>query len=63
MAQLWRINWREAEARRRIVTDPHSPGQFRAIGAIVNMPEFYRAFDITSSDPMWRPPELRAKVW
>jgi putative endopeptidase len=63
LAQLWRINWREAELRRRIVTDPHSPPQFRAIGPHVNMAEFYEAFGITPSDPMWRPPALRAKVW
>ena len=25
----WRTNWREAELRRRITVDPHSPGQFR----------------------------------
>jgi putative endopeptidase len=63
LAQLWRINWREAELRRRIVTDPHSSPQFRAIGPHVNMAEFYEAFGITPSDPMWRPPALRAKVW
>jgi putative endopeptidase len=63
MSQLWRTNWREAELRRRLVVDPHSPGQFRAIGAHVNLPEFYQAFDIKAGAPMWRPPELRAKIW
>ena len=63
LAQLWRINWREAELRRRIVIDPHSPGQFRAIGPHVNMREFFKAFEIKPGDPMWRPPEVRAKVW
>jgi hypothetical protein len=33
LAQLWRTNWREAELRRRLVVDPHSPGQFRANGS------------------------------
>jgi putative endopeptidase len=63
LAQLWRINAREAEIRRRIVVDPHSPGQFRAIGPHVNMQEFFDAFDIKPGDPMWRSPDLRAKVW
>jgi len=63
LAQLWRVNWREAELRRRIVTDPHSPGQFRAIGPHVNMKEFYDAFGIHEGDPMWVTPEKRAKVW
>lgn len=63
LAQLWRVNWREAELRRRIVVDPHAPAQFRAIGAHVNMKEFYEAFQIPESSPMWRPLELRAKIW
>lgn len=62
-SQLWRVAWREAELRRRLTVDVHSPGQFRSIGAIVNMPEFFEAFDIKSGDPMWRPPEVRAKIW
>ena len=63
LAQLWRTNTREAEARRLITTDPHSPGQFRAIGPHVNMQEFYDAFGIKEGAPMWRAPELRAKIW
>jgi len=43
--------------------DPHSPGQFRAIGPNVNLQEFYDAFGIVASAPIWRAPELRAKIW
>jgi putative endopeptidase len=63
LAQLWRVNWREAELRRRIVTDPHSPSQFRAIGPHVNMAEFFDAFGIKEGAPMWRPPALRSDIW
>jgi len=63
LAQLWRTNWRDAELRRRITVDPHSPGQFRAIGAHVNLQEFYHAFGIKEGAPMWRPPAQRAKIW
>jgi putative endopeptidase len=63
LAQLWRTNWREAELRRRITVDPHSPGQFRAIGPHVNLAEFYDAFGIKEGAPMWRTPELRARIW
>jgi putative endopeptidase len=62
-SQVWRINCREAEIRRLITVDPHSPGQFRGIGAHVNVQEFYDAFGIKAGAPMWRPPELRAKIW
>jgi putative endopeptidase len=63
LSQIWRINCREAEVRRRITVDPHSPGQFRAVGPHVNMQEFYDAFAIKPGEPMWRAPELRAKIW
>jgi putative endopeptidase len=62
-AQIWRSNIREAEQRRLITVDPHSPGQFRAVGPLVNLQLFYDAFGITSGDPMLRPQEQRAKIW
>ncbi len=62
-SQVWRTNVRDAEARRLVSVDPHSPGKFRAIGAHVNLQEFFDAFNITASAPMWRPLDLRAKIW
>lgn len=62
-AQVWRVNWREAELRRRLVTDPHSPGQFRAVGPSENVQAFYDAFDIKPGEPMYRPPNERAIIW
>jgi putative endopeptidase len=63
LSQIWRTNIREAEARRLVTVDPHSPGQFRAIGPHVNLQQFYDAFDIKAGSKMWREPELRAKIW
>ncbi|HEY2328708.1 MAG TPA: M13 family metallopeptidase [Verrucomicrobiae bacterium] len=62
-AQVWRMNVREAEARRLITVDPHSPGKFRANGSLMNVPEFFDAWGIKEGAPMWRPPEQRAKIW
>jgi putative endopeptidase len=62
-AQVWRTTIRDAEAHRLVTVDPHSPGRFRAIGPLVNFPEFSEAFNIKSGDPMWRAPELRAHIW
>ena len=62
-AQVWRMNVRDTEARRLVTVDPHSPGRFRTIGTLLNTPEFFTAFDIQPGNPMWRPPEERAKVW
>jgi putative endopeptidase len=63
LSQLWRVNWREEELRRRVTVDPHSPAQFRAIGPHVNLKEFYDAFGIKEGAAMWRPPEIRARIW
>ncbi len=62
-AQIWRTNIRDNEQKRRIETDPHSPGRFRSIGPLVNFQPFYDAFGIKEGDPMWVPPEKRAKIW
>ena len=62
-AQVWRTNIRENALRQQLAVDPHSPGQFRAFGALVNMQAFYDAFGIKEGDPMWRKPEDRAKIW
>jgi putative endopeptidase len=62
-SQVWRTNIRDAEARRLVTVDPHSPGRFRAVGPLVNYQQFFDAFHIKAGDPMWRAPELRAHIW
>ncbi len=62
-AQIWRTNTREAEARRLVTVDPHSPGRFRAVGPLVNLQSFFDAFGIRPPAPMWRPPGERARIW
>lgn len=62
-AQVWRTKTREDRLKTLVQTDVHSPGEFRAIGPLVNLPEFFAAFGIKEGDPMWRAPELRAKIW
>ena len=62
-AQVWRGKMRDEELARRIMTDPHSPGRYRVIGVLSNMPEFYEAFDVQPDDPMYRADEVRVKIW
>ena len=45
----------------RLVTDPHSPGQFRCNGPLSNMTEFMKAFDVPEGAPMIRAD--KAKIW
>jgi putative endopeptidase len=62
-AQVWRTNMRENAMRQQVATNPHSPGNVRAYGPLVNFQPFFDAFGIKEGDPMWRKPEDRAKIW
>ena len=54
---------REDAAIMQIKTDPHSPGEFRVKGTVVNQPGFFEAFDIQPGDKMYLPPEQRVIMW
>ncbi|MBO3270104.1 M13 family metallopeptidase [Hymenobacter defluvii] len=62
-AQLRRTNIRPEALRQQILTDPHSPGQYRTIGPLMNMPQFYDAFGCQPGQKMVRNAEDRAKIW
>jgi putative endopeptidase len=62
-AQVWRQTIRPEAQRVRLATDPHSPGRFRVIGPIGNMPEFARAFSCPADAKMLQPAALRTSVW
>ncbi|MDT0602492.1 M13 family metallopeptidase [Thalassotalea castellviae] len=62
-AQVWRFKMVEKSLRNLIATDPHSPGNYRALGILSNMPEFYQAFDVKEGDAMYIAPEKRVKIW
>lgn len=62
-AQVWRAKATDETMANRIITDPHSPAEWRTNGPLSNMPEFYEAFNIKEGDKMWRADSIRAKVW
>ncbi|HEV2066385.1 MAG TPA: M13 family metallopeptidase [Thermomicrobiales bacterium] len=62
-ATVWREEIRDEALQTQVQTDPHSPGQVRAVLPIQNMDEFYEAFDITEGDGMYLPPEERIIIW
>ncbi len=61
--QSWRSKWREGLMREVVLTDPHSPSEFRANGVVSNMDEFYAAFGVREGDKLWRPAGERVKIW
>ena len=62
-AQLRRTNIRPEALRQQLLTDPHSPGQYRTIGPLMNMPQFYEAFGCQQGQKMVRAEAERAKIW
>ena len=62
-AQVWRRKYRESELRRRLVTDPHAPAEYRVLGVVANMPEYYEAFGLKPGDKAFRPEAERIKIW
>jgi putative endopeptidase len=60
---IWRQIIRDKELMRRVKEDVHSPGNFRVNGALFNIPEFYNAFEISPSDPLFIAEDRRAKIW
>jgi putative endopeptidase len=59
--QVWCQNVREAAARSRALTDPHSPGEWRVNGSVQNFDEFGKAFNCKKGAPMY--PENSCRVW
>jgi len=62
-AQVWHMNMTDEELRKRIATDPHSPGEYRVNGPLANMPEFSNAFNCKSGDAMVNPDSTKAVIW
>ena len=62
-AQVWRGVALPETAANLLLTDPHSPAQYRALLPPQQMQEFYDAFNIKPGDKMWLPVEKRVHVW
>jgi putative endopeptidase len=62
-AQVWRGNILPESLAQQIKTDPHSPGEYRTIGAPVNMDAWYKAFDVKPGDKLYKKPEDRIRMW
>jgi endothelin-converting enzyme len=62
-AQVWRRKYREEALRQRLLTDSHSPSEYRVNGILWNMPEFYETFKVVEGDKMYLKPEDRVTIW
>jgi putative endopeptidase len=62
-AQIYRALQREQALRNRILTDPHSPEEYRVNGVVHNIDAWYSAFDVKPGDKLYLKPEDRVKIW
>ncbi len=61
-AQVWRRNYREANLRQRLITDPHSPSAQRA-WVVRNLDKWYDAFQPKAGGKLFLTPRERVRIW
>jgi putative endopeptidase len=62
-AQSWRTLSRDERLRNQVLTDPHSPAQFRVNGVVRNVDAWYTAFNVKPGDKLYLPPDQRVHIW
>jgi putative endopeptidase len=62
-AQAWCGKVSDDYVRKQVVSDPHSPRQFRVNGPVRNMDAWYDAFDVGKTDKLYIAPENRVHIW
>ncbi|MDQ6812837.1 MAG: M13 family metallopeptidase [Bacteroidota bacterium] len=59
----WMFKERKEKLANQVMTDVHSPAKERVNGPLVNVPDFYHAFDIKPGSKMYRADSLRVNIW
>ncbi len=62
-AQAWRGKVTDDYVKKQVVSDPHSPRQFRVIGPTRNSDVWYDAFKVQPNDKMFVAPDQRVRIW
>jgi endothelin-converting enzyme/putative endopeptidase len=61
-AQNWGAKRREAALREQVMTDEHSPDEYRA-STVRNIDAWYAAFDVQPGDKLYLTPGNRVRIW
>ena len=61
--QVWRTLFRNEALRQQLVSDPHSPGQIRAVNPLRNVDAWYKAWKITPDQKQYVAPADRVRIW
>jgi putative endopeptidase len=62
-AQAWRGKLRDDAVRRQVVSDPHSPRQYRVNGVMRNIDTWYDAFKVKADEKLFVEPKDRVRIW
>lgn len=60
--QNWGEKTREAALRQQVMTDPHSPGEYRA-ATVRNIDAWYAAFGVKPGEKLYLSPQDRVRIW
>lgn len=62
-AQGWKSVTRDAELKRLLTVDYHSPAYFRSFAPLSNMKEFYETFGVKEGNNLYTPESKRVEIW
>jgi putative endopeptidase len=62
-AQVWRGKVTDSYVKKQVVSDPHSPRQFRVNGVVHNIDAWYAAFDVKPGEKLYVAPKDRVHIW
>jgi predicted metalloendopeptidase len=60
--QSERSKMRDSQLRQRVMTDEHSPGQYRAL-TVRNLDQWYDAFHVQPGQKLYLTPQERVRIW
>ena len=59
----WMVHAKDESISRQIMSDVHSPAQFRINGPLMNIAEFYKVFNVKPGNKMYVPEKDRVVIW
>ena len=62
-AQAWREKYRDGALRELVLSDVHSPSNFRVNGPLPNIDAWYAAFNVQPGDKLYIAPAERVRIW